>query len=268
MSEPGNGHFDRLTEGLSSEQRIEFFRTLHEAGIADDDVELVQLLRALQLYKAFYEEIPARVREAVEDADILGARIKSLHDGIAQHLDNALAQLKQNTEAASKICAQLRDTETHLAAAVEKSAATVVESLESVLRQLLSAALLKPFENCLSDIRDQCARTANQAKQVTNELKLAQANPHWRLRLGRPRHIRDPDSRWLVRFGSALFPARNRVASTNRPESRGGLGARSQASRLGTAPRSGRFREGLSPGQESQNLDDRQACCCRSEVGN
>jgi hypothetical protein len=173
MSEPGNGHFDRLTEGLSSDQRIEFFRTLHEAGIADDDVELVQLLRALQLYKAFYEEIPGRVREAVEEASILGARIKSLHDGIAQHLDNALAQLKQNTEASSEISAEFRDTQTHLAAAVEKSAGDIARSLESELRTALSAVVLKPFESCLSDIRDQCSRTASQAKQVTNELKLA-----------------------------------------------------------------------------------------------
>ena len=50
-------------------------------------------------------------------------RINSLHDDIAQHLDNALAQLKQNTEAASEISVQFRDTEAHLAAAVEKSAA-------------------------------------------------------------------------------------------------------------------------------------------------
>jgi hypothetical protein len=173
MSEAGNGHFDRLGEGLSEKQRTEFFRAMHEVGVTTDDVELAQLLRALQLYKAFYEEIPARVRKVVEDADILGARIKSLHDGIAQQLDNTLAQLKQNTEAAAEISGQFRDTQTHLTAAVEKSAADVAQSLESVLRQSLSAALLKPFESCLSEIRDQCTRTASQARQIASELKLA-----------------------------------------------------------------------------------------------
>jgi hypothetical protein len=173
MSEAGNGHFDRLGEGLSEKQRTEFFRVLHEVGVTADDVELAQLLRALQLYKAFYEEIPARVREAVEDADILGTRIKALHDGITEQLNNTLAQLKQNTEAAAAISAHFRETQSHLTATVEKSAADVAQSLESVLRQSLSAALLKPFESCLQGIQDQCTRTACQAKQMTSELKLA-----------------------------------------------------------------------------------------------
>jgi len=49
MSKDGKGDFDRLTNGLSSEQRTEFFRALHEAQIGADDSELARLLRALQL---------------------------------------------------------------------------------------------------------------------------------------------------------------------------------------------------------------------------
>jgi len=173
MSEDHNGHFDRLTNGLSAEQRTEFFRALHEAQIGADDSELARLLRALQLYKAFYEEIPARVREALNDADILTTRIDTLLDDIAERLDNAVAQLNQNTAAASEISNQFRNTQAHLTAAVEKSAAAIVQSLETVLRDLLSAALLKPFESCLDDIRDQCACTTSQARQIASELKLA-----------------------------------------------------------------------------------------------
>ena len=59
MAEAGKNSFDSLVQGLSLEQRLEFFRVLHTAGVTRQDVELAQLLRALQLYKAFYDEIPA-----------------------------------------------------------------------------------------------------------------------------------------------------------------------------------------------------------------
>jgi hypothetical protein len=168
-----NRHFDRLSEGLSEEQRLEWFKTLHETGITADDADLARLLRVLQLYKAFYEEIPARVREALKHADTLTTRINCLRDDLAECLDKALAELKQNTEVASTICAHFHDTQSHLTAAVEKSAAEVSRSLEAELRKSLSAVLLKPFESCLADIRDQRTLTANHAKQITTELRLA-----------------------------------------------------------------------------------------------
>jgi len=119
------------------------------------------------------------MREALNDADVLTTRIDSLLDDIAERLDNALVQLKQNTVAASDISGQFRNTQTHLAVAVEKSAAAIVQSLETVFREQLSAALLKPFENCLSEIREQCTRTASQARQIASELK-----PARRIRIG------------------------------------------------------------------------------------
>lgn len=74
MTEPGHGHFDRLAEGLSAEQRSEFFQTLHEAGITAHDLELARLLRVLQLYKAYYESIPSAVQTAVADISRLKLR--------------------------------------------------------------------------------------------------------------------------------------------------------------------------------------------------
>jgi len=37
--------------------RLNSFRILHEAGIGPEDTELARLLRALQLYKVYYESI-------------------------------------------------------------------------------------------------------------------------------------------------------------------------------------------------------------------
>ena len=78
MTEPGNGHFDRLAEGLSPEQRSEFFQTLHEADITAHDLELARLLRVLQLYKAYYESIPSAVQTAVADISRLKQEIAAL----------------------------------------------------------------------------------------------------------------------------------------------------------------------------------------------
>ena len=128
MTVRDNEHFDRFSEGLSEEQRLEWFRTLHEAGITADDAELARLLRVLQLYKGFYEEIPARVRETLKHADTLTIRINGLRDDLAKCLDKALAELKLNTEVASAISAHFQDTQSHLMASVEKSAAEVSRS--------------------------------------------------------------------------------------------------------------------------------------------
>jgi hypothetical protein len=42
MSVRDNGHFDRLSEALSEEQRLKWFKTLHETGIAAEDTQLRQ----------------------------------------------------------------------------------------------------------------------------------------------------------------------------------------------------------------------------------
>jgi len=53
--------FKDLLVDLPDQHRAEFFSNLHEAGISPNDVELARLLRALQLYKAYYETIPGAV---------------------------------------------------------------------------------------------------------------------------------------------------------------------------------------------------------------
>jgi hypothetical protein len=165
--------FEELGRSLSPQHRAELFQVLHQAGIGPQDRDLAKLLRALQIHKAFYEEIPARVSKAIEEADILAVTIKALRDDITSQLDQALLQLERNTQTVSLTAVEFRDTQTRLAAAVEKSAARVARSLESVLRKSLETGLLKPFESSLSDVRNQCTQTASQARQMTGELKLA-----------------------------------------------------------------------------------------------
>jgi DNA repair exonuclease SbcCD ATPase subunit len=144
--------FKELAAGLPDQHRAEFFRTLHEAGISQNDVELARLLRALQLYKAYYESIPAAVHKAAAEIE----RIKKEVEGFsrdAHQSSDASAQLAgqviQETERVRKDLAQIHDQ-------IEK---TMVQSSESIgfrMAELLNAgiekAVLLPFQSRLAEL--------------------------------------------------------------------------------------------------------------------
>jgi hypothetical protein len=173
MADAGQADFDRLVEGFTLEQRAEFFKVLHLAGVTRQDIELARLLRVLQLYKSFYEEIPERIVEALGQADALGQRIQSLDERIASRLDSALTRLERNSQSASLTAAQFREARTVITTAIEKSTQDIAHTLDSVLRRSLAAGLLTPFESFLRDIRQECSQTAKEARQITVQLRQA-----------------------------------------------------------------------------------------------
>ncbi len=173
MAEDDNTHFDSLTKDLSPEQRSEFFQVLHTAGISHQDVELAQLLRALQLYRALYDEIPARVWQAVKEADALHQTFRSLHESAAIRWDEVLSQLERNMTAASTITNEFREARTVIATAIQKSKTDIAQTLEATLKKSLLSGLLTPFETFVNDIKDRCGRTAIEAQQISLHLKQA-----------------------------------------------------------------------------------------------
>ncbi len=88
--------FKELAAGLPNEQQAEFFRNLHEAGISPNDVELARLLRALQLYKVYYESIPATVQEAA-------AKIEQLKQDLERFSTDARGNLDLSTHLAGQV---------------------------------------------------------------------------------------------------------------------------------------------------------------------
>ena len=86
----------------------EFLKVAAEVGIGDADIELGKLLVALQLYKAYYAEIPGQIRAVHEDAL---AEIRRIRDEAESTSNRASSDASRICEWAEEIHGSLRKTE-------------------------------------------------------------------------------------------------------------------------------------------------------------
>jgi hypothetical protein len=146
--------FKELAVGLPDHAQAEFFRNLHEAGIGPNDVELARLLRALQLYKSYYESIPAAVKEAAGEIQ----RLK-------QEIESFVGSARESSDAAADLSAQVLQETGHfredLAAIhghVEEATSKSAESLAARMAELLGAAIEEnvflPLQARLAELAD------------------------------------------------------------------------------------------------------------------
>ncbi|MCI0626789.1 MAG: hypothetical protein L0387_34940 [Acidobacteria bacterium] len=266
MAEDDNNHFDSLTKDLSPEQRSEFFQVLLTAGISRQDVELTHLLRALQLYRAFYDEIPARVCQAVKEADALHQTFKSLHESAATRLDRAVNHLERNLTAASTITNEFRESRAVVATVIQKSTIDIAQTLETTLKKSLSSGLVAPFEKFMNDIRDQCTRTTIEADQISLQLKQARRIHIGGYALAAVVVYPRADSGGLDQRRSTLCRTGTAVDSTNRPESRGTVRTGSQGNNPESRAQSKGSQQALSDHRARHGLDGRPECRGRAQV--
>jgi hypothetical protein len=123
-----------LAEGLPDDQKAEFYETLHEAGISPKDEELAKLLRALQLYKAYYESIPVAVQEAA-------GKIENLKQEIERF----------NTDAHGKL-----DLSTHLAGRIIQEADRIHQDFAQI-HKYIEEAMRQSAGNLASNMAEQLA---------------------------------------------------------------------------------------------------------------
>jgi hypothetical protein len=146
--------FKELAAGLSDEAQAEFFRTLHEAGIGPNDIELARLLRALQLYKSYYESIPAAIKEAAGEIQ----RLK-------QEIESFVGNARESSDAAADISAQVfqetdrfREDLAAIHKRMEEATRRSAESLAARMAELLGAAMeenvFSPLQARLADLLD------------------------------------------------------------------------------------------------------------------
>jgi hypothetical protein len=158
MTEAGNGHFERLAEGLSPEQRSEFFHALHVADITAHDVEFARLLRVLQLYKAYYESIPSAVQTSVDDISRVKEEIAALSSAATQQAAAVSKIAEEVLAEARNFQIQLTGIHLHVEAAIEKSAQTLATRMAALLHSRIDETVLAPLHQQLTDLV-----TANQA---------------------------------------------------------------------------------------------------------
>jgi hypothetical protein len=152
MTEPVNGNFDRLAVGLSPGQRSEFFQVLHEAGITAHDVELAQLLRALQLYKAYYESIPLAVQAAIGEMSRLKQEVATLSAAATQQAASVSRIADEILVEAQQFRGHLEGIHLHLEAAIQKSAEALATQMAGMLQARIGETVLTPLQQQLTDL--------------------------------------------------------------------------------------------------------------------
>jgi len=146
--------FKELAAGLPGEAQAEFFRNLHEAGIGPNDVELARLLRALQLYKSYYESIPAAVKEAAGEIQQLKQEIESLVGNARESSDAAgdiSAHVLQETDRFREDLAAIHK---RVEEATSKSAESLAARMADLLRDAIEENVFSPLQARLAELAD------------------------------------------------------------------------------------------------------------------
>jgi hypothetical protein len=144
--------FKELAAGLPDQHRAEFFKVLHEAGIGQHDVELARLLRALQIYKAYYESIPAAVQEAAGRIEQLKKEIESFSMDARGNLDlsaHLAGQVIQETERIHQDFVQINK---HIENAMRQSAESLASHMADHLTMGIEQKVLAPLQSRLDSL--------------------------------------------------------------------------------------------------------------------
>jgi hypothetical protein len=144
--------FRELAADLPDQHKAEFFRNLHEAGISPNDVELARLLRALQLYKAYYESIPATVKEAAAEINRLKQEIERLCNDTRRSSDAGAQLVGQVVQEAERFRQDLSEIHEHVVEAMRHSTGSLATHMAEELRAGIEGTVLLPLQNRLAEL--------------------------------------------------------------------------------------------------------------------
>ena len=140
--------FEELAEGLSEDQKTEYFKTLHEVGVSPSDVELARLLKALQLYKGYYESIPEAVKNSAGKIDQLKQEIEKLSVDARAGLDAGAMLAGQVIKEAEKVSQGVSGIGVYIDNAMRQSAEGLTKHLSGQLTKGIKDSLT-PLEGRL-----------------------------------------------------------------------------------------------------------------------
>jgi hypothetical protein len=149
MAEEQQPLFRNLADGLPDDQKAAFFQTLHEAGISPKDEELAKLLRALQLYKGYYESIPEAVQKAAARIEELKKDIERFSTVARGDLDLSTHLAGQVIQESEKIHQDFAQINKHIENAMRLSAENLASNMSTQLAIGIEERILVPFQSRL-----------------------------------------------------------------------------------------------------------------------
>jgi hypothetical protein len=171
--------FADLAAGLPDQSRAEFFKILHETGIGPKDTELARLLRALQLYKAFYETIPIAGEEAAGELDRMKEEIKSIAAEVHRSADAGIHISSEVIKKAEQFTLELAAISKHVEGALQKSAEDLAGRIAELLKASVEEKVLAPITKRMADISasnkafgDAIAQSRNAAEMLRRNIVL------------------------------------------------------------------------------------------------
>jgi hypothetical protein len=172
--------FTELAADLPESHRTEYFRILHESGIRREDSELAHLLRALQIYKAYYESIPSAVKQAADKIEALKLEIEKIDAGARANLDVTAKLAGQVIQESEKVSKDLTQINKHIEAALNQSASNLAALMYEQLSNGIEQRVLLPLQNRLIELSgsNQCfvdAITRNNKAAAALEKSTAEA---------------------------------------------------------------------------------------------
>ena len=183
--------FKDVVADLPDQHKAEFFRNLHEAGISPNDVELARLLRALQLYKAYYESIPAAVRAAVDEIERLKQEIERLTDDARESSDAGAQLAGKVIQEAKRVHQDLTEIHKHVEQAMRQSAQSLASHMAESLNAGIEQKVLQPFQSWLSALarsnqamEDAITRSKQATAAMSQNVVLARRIHLWAYALG------------------------------------------------------------------------------------
>ncbi len=154
MNDNSDGFFNLLAEGMTAEQRSEFFQSLHQANILGHDAELAKLLRALQLYKGYYDSIPIAVQAAADRIERIRQEVFALSDRTGQNAQTVSNLAEQLILDAAKFHQALTGVHTSVEKVIQESAGSLASQIGDRVRVWIEDTMLSRNAGSASPSRE------------------------------------------------------------------------------------------------------------------
>lgn len=160
---------ENLASDLSDQQKAEFFCNLNAAGIGPHDMELVRLLHALQLYKAYYQSIPETVKTIAADIDRISKETRRCLDDAMRLGGQVVVESAQFRQEVAKI-------REHIETALRQSADTLVGQAAESLQKAVENHMILPLQNRIMDLEASSQAFAEVISQNKGAVEILRQN--------------------------------------------------------------------------------------------